>query len=176
MDSPSNPEHGNLGAIESNRPEIPIDDDPPALDGLAPDRQRPHCKPTPLPPNAGRLADGHGVVRRFENPDRAGQGIIPDGPFSLMWAKYLAIRFSHRCQAGGASQRLSPRRNSPTAVSIHQPATQRTATPSQVPHQRIHSIIALPSQQRRAVPRSIIAGVTRATHAGRSAERPMGST
>jgi hypothetical protein len=54
------------------RPELPINDDPPARDLLIAYPQHADSEPLLIPRWTARLANRHGLVERFENADRSG--------------------------------------------------------------------------------------------------------
>jgi hypothetical protein len=72
MDLPSNPEHGNLGAIESGRLELTIDDDQSARDFQPPNREHPHREPALIPRLTMRFPDRHVLVGCFKNANQPG--------------------------------------------------------------------------------------------------------
>ena len=57
--------------------ELPIDDDPPAGQLLAVNRQRPHREPLLVPGATHRHPDRHVVLWRFEHPDRPRNARVP---------------------------------------------------------------------------------------------------
>jgi hypothetical protein len=60
------------------RHELPIDDHPSARNLLLADPESPNGQRLLIPGQAVCFADRHELVARFENPDRAGHGIVPD--------------------------------------------------------------------------------------------------
>jgi hypothetical protein len=74
--------------FSTRRPKLPINDHPPSRNLLLTDPERPHRQPVLIPGQAVSLADRHGLARRFENADRAGNLPVADRVGWLMWAKY----------------------------------------------------------------------------------------
>jgi hypothetical protein len=65
-----------------DRPELPVDEDPFARDISTVDMQALHHQPALCPADLECHSDRHGVVGRFEDPDRTRDLAVADGPCS----------------------------------------------------------------------------------------------